>query len=216
MKMSGVFREIYSDRRSNLCYAFTNDIFLNILGNWISDSAQKKKWKMDKRLVFLILLSKYRRISCDVFVLISMYDGPVFWKQKMEALNRKTEIIKERKRKTKEEKTTTSFVALSCYLKKYLVFLLLLQTGVKYFEESIFLAHRSAAFCFLSFLMASELHVSKRALWKHWNTSMEIIKNIFRYLNSRYWIFKYYFIWTHTLYSLLDSKSFDTFFSYIS
>ena len=57
-------------------------------------------------------------ISCDLFVLIFMCDGPIFWRHQMEAAmgNPKN---KRKKRNTKKEhkKTITSYVTLLGYLK---------------------------------------------------------------------------------------------------
>ena len=74
----------------------------------------------------MIVQARYKQISSDIFILMFIRDGLIFWRQKMAVVNRKIQKIKQTKRITKNfknGKTTISAVTLFIVLCK--LFLLL-------------------------------------------------------------------------------------------
>ena len=65
------------------------------------------KFWLDSRYFF------ERRISCDVFVLIFLLDGLIFWRRKKWAVNEKTQRIKKEKESKKENNCLCYFNMLS-------------------------------------------------------------------------------------------------------
>ena len=74
----------------------------------------------------MIVQARYKQISSDIFILMFIRDGLIFWRQKMAVVNRKIQKIKQTKRITKNFKNgKTTISAVTLFIVLWKVFLLL-------------------------------------------------------------------------------------------
>ena len=125
----------------------------------------------------------YWRISCDVFVLMFMCDGRIFWREKWKSLVVKlTKSITETDRWTLKKKSFR--LLFYCTILKILIIFnyVSIKFSSKCSEEKLSVSYHPFLFC-LQKLLKSELRVRELKICKRWNWSVpgdyhqQIVKN---------------------------------------